>query len=309
MDAIERISQGLEIRAEGRNLEGYALRWGERSPTHNERFESGALQPVGDYWLNWAHDPERVIAYRGGGLVLSADDEGVSVRAALPRTRLGDRALDAVRTGRMTGLSVEFVPKAERREADTRVILSAELSGVGLVRNPSYTGSRVEARAAIETRARGVKASIPYKRKLDCRCHKGACDTVQFDEGAFDESIEGGKVLAVISDYSGAVASQAKGSLNLTSTKAGLQVDIARLPDTQPVRDLIELSQSVPVIARPVYRAEDPSDFVEAGDVATYKRATLRAILLGSTDRLAGFDEIDLPEVRTASRAKRRAWL
>ena len=67
--------------------------------------------------------------------------------AELPPIPAADRALDDIRTGKATGLSVEFRAVKESRVDGVRVIEEAELSGVGLVALPSYEGSRVEARA------------------------------------------------------------------------------------------------------------------------------------------------------------------
>jgi len=142
----ERVERPLELRAEGRELSGYAMRWGEYSPSHRERFEAGSLEPEGDYWLDFAHDSERVIAYRGGGLSLVGDSEGVLLQASLPHTPMADKALAAITQGRMTGLSVEFRAIAEKRADGVRIIERAALAGVGLVEHPSYPSSRVEAR-------------------------------------------------------------------------------------------------------------------------------------------------------------------
>ena len=54
--------------------------------------------------------------------------------------------LSEIAAGRIVGLSVEFKALAERREGGIRVIERATLGGIGLVRSPSYTGSRVERR-------------------------------------------------------------------------------------------------------------------------------------------------------------------
>ena len=41
---FERFSAGLEVRAEGRNLTGTVLRYGDVSPSHRERFEPGSIR-------------------------------------------------------------------------------------------------------------------------------------------------------------------------------------------------------------------------------------------------------------------------
>ena len=75
-------------------------------------------------------------------------DEGGSLEltAELPPIPAADRALDDIRTGRANGLSVEFRALKVSRVDGVRVIEDAVLEGVGIVRAPSYQGSRVEAR-------------------------------------------------------------------------------------------------------------------------------------------------------------------
>ena len=97
--------------------------------------------------LDLYHDRERVIAYQpGGGLSLATEGDVLGLAADLPPIPAADRALDEIRTGTTTGLSVEFRAVKERREGKVRVIEDAILSGIGLVKAPSYLGSRVEAR-------------------------------------------------------------------------------------------------------------------------------------------------------------------
>ena len=125
--------------------------FGDVSPSHRERFEVGAFDVSGSEtrWLDWDHDPSRVLAFtNGGGLELRADASGVHVEADLPMIPLADRALDAVKDRKLTGFSVEFHARAERRESGLRVIEKADLIGVGLVRVPSYSQSVAETRGA-----------------------------------------------------------------------------------------------------------------------------------------------------------------
>ena len=97
--------------------------------------------------LDLYHDREKVIAYHpGGGLAIAGEGDAVELAADLPHIPAADRALDEIRSGKTTGLSIEFRALKERREAGIRVIEEAVLSGVALVRSPSYLGSRVEAR-------------------------------------------------------------------------------------------------------------------------------------------------------------------
>ena len=162
----ERRTAAGELRAEGRRLTGTVLAYGDVSPSHRERFEPGALRMAEAVPLNLFHDPERAVAWQpGGGLELRQDRRAVTMRAILPPIPAADRALAMVRERQATGLSVEFKAIRERREGGLRVIEDAVLSGVGIVRAPSYGGSRVEARARS---GRTLRATVPLDTDLQC---------------------------------------------------------------------------------------------------------------------------------------------
>ena len=149
MAELERRAALGEIRIEGRKLTGTAMRFGDVSPTHREKFMPGAFRFADVVHLDLDHDPERAIAWTpGGGLDLAADDDELRIEvAAVPPIPAGNRALEEIRAGK-TGLSIEFRALAERRENGIRVISSAELSGIGIVDRPSYESARIEARRA-----------------------------------------------------------------------------------------------------------------------------------------------------------------
>ena len=97
---------GGEVRAEGRRLKGTALRFGDVSPTHRERFEPGAFTFAPAVHLDLFHDPERAVAWQpGGGLDLRQDRDALALTAELPPIPAADRALALVRSGQATGLS------------------------------------------------------------------------------------------------------------------------------------------------------------------------------------------------------------
>ena len=148
MAGVERRAALGEIRVEGRKLTGTVMKYGEISPSHRERFEPGSLRMADTVHLDLNHDRERAVAWHpGGGLELRDEDGAMILSADLPPIPAADRALDEIRTGKATGLSVEFRAVKESRVAGVRVIEDAILSGVGLVSQPSYAGSRIEARA------------------------------------------------------------------------------------------------------------------------------------------------------------------
>ena len=307
--SLERFYAGLELRAEGRRLVGPAIRYGEISPSHRERFEPGAfaLDDGRTRWLDVGHDPERVIAYTGGGLELSDGPHALEVSATLPRIPAADRALADIQAGRLKGFSVEFHAKGERRESGIRVVERADLVGVALVGHPSYQNSTVE------VRARGARGSIPFGKKLACECQKGTCDTVDIRDV---ELPKGRDILAVAGSYQRAIGSVKRGTLKLETTAKGLQVELTGDALATPAgRELVEMSAAVPLYARPIF-IQELSAYTETGDVAVYQRMAVKAILIGSTDHNAGWPELEFgeqlrdakPEPVTKPKGARR-WL
>ena len=147
MAGVERRAALGEIRVEGRDLSGIVVTYGEISPSHNERFEPGSIRMAASVHLDLFHDPERAIAWMpGGGLELRDEDGALRLSAIVAPVPAGDRALAEVRDGAIAGLSIEFRAEKESRVEGVRVIEQCVLSGVGLVRSPSYTGSIVENR-------------------------------------------------------------------------------------------------------------------------------------------------------------------
>lgn len=147
MSEIERRTAATELRVDGRKLTGTAMRYGEVSPSHKERFEPGAFRMAETVILDLHHDRERAVAWTGAGLELADGDDSLEMRAEVPPIPAGDKALEEVRSG-FNGLSVEFRCLKERRDGDIRVVEEAELIGIGIVRSPSYQTARVEARRA-----------------------------------------------------------------------------------------------------------------------------------------------------------------
>ena len=292
MSNVERYAAGLELRAEGRRLVGPAIRYGEVSPSHRERFESGAfaLNDGRTRWLDVGHDPDRVIAHTdGGGLELRNGPHALEVSATLPRIPAADRALQAVNDGTLRGFSIEFHAKGERRESGIRIVERADLVGVGLVGNPSYQNSTVE------VRARGARGSIPFNKKLACECHDGSCNNVDIRDVELPKDRD---VIAVAGSYQRAIGSVARGSLKLEKTVDGLAVELtAEALATPAGRELVEMAGAVPIYARPIYR-QAASTYTETGDVARYDRMSLKAILVGATDHNAGWPELEFGEQR-----------
>ena len=308
-----------ELRQEGRRLSGVALRYGAIAvfPWGRERFETGAFGDVSqlDVILNSHHERARPLARTaGGGLQLVDTETELTIRAELPQTTEADDVLALVRSKVLRGLSIEFSAQAERlEEVDLRIVERAKLSAISVVDRPQYQDSTVQARR------RGgsfLKARVPYAKNLDCRCHTGTCNRVKFEPETFAETLADpeNEVLAIVGEYSGAIASRRRGSLILKSTRDGLEITILEAARTDAARDLAAMAKTVNVYARPVF--VDPVEFVEsgAGDaaVATYRKARLRAILIGPTDADSGWTPAEIgnpPPARRVQKRRRRVWL
>lgn len=282
-----------------------------------EKFLPGAFGNVADVdvILNWQHQRSRPLARtQGGGLTLRDTNVQLELEAVLPQTREADDALELVRTGVLRGLSIEFHARDEAMAGRVRVIKRADLVGAGLVDSPAYLGSVVEARreerARLSTRIRG---RIPYNKTLSCGCHKGTCSTIKIEPGAFESAVKGEQqVLAISGEFSGALAALSRGTLKLKDDKDGLIAEV-ELPDTTVARDLIAQVDTVPIVMRPVF-LQDLSEFTETGDVATYRKMRLRALLLGTTDADGGWPSVELvepdePRHHTTPKQEVRVWL
>ena len=194
MNETDRALRPLELRAEGRRLEGIVLRYGDVSPSHRERFLPGAFDLSGDRirWLDYRHDQTRIVAHTGDGtLSLKDGGDALRLRADLPRLPLADKVLQEVNSGVLGGLSIEFRSQKESLDdSGIRVIEAADLPGIGLVPSPSYPDSRVETR-----QAGVIRGTIPYDSELACECYGrgtqgeqggGITTAVQFAPGALE---------------------------------------------------------------------------------------------------------------------------
>ena len=329
---MPRTLRKCELRAEGRRLVGTVLHFADVSPTHRERFLPGAFTFARSVPLNLEHDALKAIAWQpDGGLSLRQDRDALTMVAELPPIPAADRALAMVRDGMASGLSVEFRSEAERREAGLRVVEKALLTGIGLVRRPSYTASQVEARARS---GRKMRARIPYNEELACECIAqagpgtgGQCvPMVMFQEhalqamadvinGAVDQARR--EVLAVYKDYSRPLASARKGTLRaeVGDIEDGLIVSID-IP-TGEAGDMVQAaSEAAGVIVRPLidYARSEFTD-TDRGRVVT--KPFLRALLVGATDAREGWPdaridyepEDDLPALPPPRQRRGRLWL
>ena len=316
---LERTIRPLELRAEGRRLEGIILKYGEVSPNHQEKFVPGAfsLDPGTTRWLDYRHDRTRILAHtEGGGLVLRDSPEALLLEAELPSLPLSTRALDEIASGTLQGLSIEFHATQESRDGEIRVVEKADLAGIGLVASPSYPNSRVETRAAGT-----LTASIPYDTSMACECYgrgqsgeagKGMTSTVEFEEGSLELPDD---LVAIWKNFAAPLASTRKGTLRIGSDAAGLSIELD-IPSTSWGEDIVAASAGVEIYARPVFDAAEieAAEIVRNGEtIARLSRVPVRAILVGPTPNSRGWPEVDITPSEDRqipfSRRDRYAWL
>ena len=297
---------------EGRILSGTALTYGEVTNLGlvNETFKSGAFSPLrDDLILNRQHNRNIPLARTPDSLQVLDTPEKLSLSATLPETRESDDVLTLVRSKVLRGLSIEFKALTENFIDGVRVISKAALYGFGVVDTGQYQGSNdLEARA----QRVNIRATIPYKRNLGCKCHKGTCDTVNFSPETFNESLASDKeILVIAGDYAHALASRSKGGLVLKNTAKGLQISIPEFVDNTAARDLIAMSAGVALVARPVFNNAVYKEVTDkkGETVAHYEKANLRAILIGPTDNAEGWSPIDIEDRQSRIYTVPRIWL
>ncbi|MCY4500151.1 MAG: HK97 family phage prohead protease [Alphaproteobacteria bacterium] len=311
---------GGELRAEGRRLSGVVMRYGDVSPSHRERFEPAAFRMAEAVPLNLYHDAERAVAWQpGGGLELRQDKDALRMVAELPPIPAANRALAMVREGQATGLSVEFRAVRERRESGLRVVEAALLTGIGIVRAPSYEASRVEAR---RRSGRTLKARVPANMDVECRCSGVTCRFARITgdamREAFEEAFDAARreVIAGFGSYDAPLASVSAGTLRgriLDGGDGEVEID---LPDGAAGAATVAAHEAAGVIVRPHIDAAAAVS-TEEGETRVYQSAPIRAFLVSATDARQGWpapalvatpDELasaDAPRIRQ----RRRLWL
>lgn len=149
---------GVELRAAGRRLEGYAAVFGEETRIADfvEVVAPGAfarsLGAGGDILALVDHDITKVLARtRAGTLKLSEDSRGLHFETVeLPQTTAANDTLELVRTSNAGGASFSFAVRdgGDRWEGNRRTLLDVDLREISIVSAfPAYDGTLVSVRA------------------------------------------------------------------------------------------------------------------------------------------------------------------
>ena len=315
---IER-REGLEFRVQGRTLSGRALVYGDVSPDFNERFLPGAFGEVRTIPINLQHDPAIIVA---PDALLTDTPRELRVRADLPE---GSAALSLIRRGALSGFSIEFHAKAERRDAGIRVVERAELTGLALVDRGAYPESTAEVRARS---GRTMRQRIPSGKNLGCRCSGAACKFARFAQGALDDAIAEGfregiedVILASYGNYQTPLASSARGTVRARMVRGDAEVSID-LPVGPEGDVVLRAAENAGVVIRPFLDADRSVGVVEsvraAGDpenVMVYSKVRIRALIISPTDERERWPEPEIVETpgmeapRAAPEPRRRLWL
>ena len=146
---MDEIRMAIELRADedrlgpGR-LYGVLMQYNTRAQDRPETFEAGSLSwPESGIVVNRQHQRSAPIAR----LVPTVEGDKVMINAPLPDTTAGRDAAAEIRSGLLSGMSIEFKATAQRIVCGVRRITAAVLSGAAIVDTPSYAAASVEVRA------------------------------------------------------------------------------------------------------------------------------------------------------------------
>ncbi|MYF00773.1 MAG: hypothetical protein F4234_11510 [Gammaproteobacteria bacterium] len=312
---MERLLTGaIEVRG-GRKLAGIALPWETRSDSHRERFERDSIElAASGVSFNIGHDAEKVISWTGAGLTVESREGGLYVESDLAEANpVARRAREMVQDG-VKGLSIEFRSVREKRDdAGDRVIQAALLSGVALLRNPSYPTA-----AELRRRRRGGRGRIMPAGVRACHCLDDTdCDSVEFEVDAFNRWAEtlASRESDLVAHTGGfspdkVLASVAAGTLAVSVADNGaLEISLApEVFETPAGRDLADSAPATMPVLRPLIDQEQ-SEFEDADGVRRYSLPWIQSLLVKTAQDPSGWEALELPPPRPRNRRSALLWL
>lgn len=159
MTLEKRSFEAMEIRADGRKLQGYAALFGIEAQIGGgmvETIAQGAftetLKTRSDILALVDHDPSRVLARtKSGTLRLNQDARGLAFDLDVPDTQTGRDLLVMASRGDLGGMSFGFTATDEMIDGDQRELRAVELFEISVVAAwPAYEGTKVDARALLQ---------------------------------------------------------------------------------------------------------------------------------------------------------------
>lgn len=163
---------GVEIRAAGRRLEGYAAVFNAPAAIgrFTETIRPGAfrtsLAAGADTLALVDHDPSRLLARTSSGtLRLAEDSRGLSFAIDLPDTQLGRDMLAMAERRDLGGMSFGFrVTDEAWPTPDQRELRAVHLIEISVVQSfPAYSATTITARARLAATA---EATAAYRRRV-----------------------------------------------------------------------------------------------------------------------------------------------
>ncbi len=153
-DSIERRAF-VEVRADGRRLEGYAATFGSEAKIGSivETIAPGAFKDAigGDVLALFDHDQGKVLGRtRSGTLHLSEDAKGLAFKLELPDTQAGRDILALAQRGDLGGMSFGFtVPRGgDSWDGDRRTLEKVDLKEISVVSAwPAYPDTSLALRS------------------------------------------------------------------------------------------------------------------------------------------------------------------
>lgn len=156
---FEKRAAALEIRSNGRKLEGYAATFGTeaRIGSFRETIRAGAfsraLAEKRDVLALVDHDASRVLARtKSGTLRLAEDTRGLAFALDVPDTQAGRDVLALAERGDLGGMSFGFrVPAGgDVWSGEARELVKVDLFEISVVQAfPAYEGTTVDARSRL----------------------------------------------------------------------------------------------------------------------------------------------------------------
>ena len=310
-----RFSPQLRFDADRRSLSGVLIPFGTTTVAQDagtgrmvrERIVSGAFDPLPDTIpLTLMHVDDQTVATAAR---VTASDNALRLDADLdgPSAAVTIRMLER---GTLTGLSADFFDLERNDVLGVSEVRKGLLVSASVVDRPAYPQAR-----NIQMRiGEMVNAGIPLGQPLPCGCVGGDCDKVEYEVGAFTESLnDDSEILIVNGDYKRPLGSQRRGTLRIAERGDRLEASFT-LPDNEGGRDLLESTAAVDFVLRPLVD-DDQSDFTDVGGVRRYSRASLRALIAVATDADDGWLKLGLGSAaekvipNRRMMARRLAWL
>ena len=252
-----------EARADGPGLiRGNIVTYGDvaRLPWGRETFEAGAFAGVESgepIWANVQHDRGRLLAATGGGgLTVTNTPAALRAEIDLPNTREGQDTATLLRRGVLRGISAEFLARRERQERGIRYISLADLSGVAIVDRGAYPQSIPTIRAEVRQDGEGLAGRFLYGQETIISDRSASATLEVRQRGARKQRVDPGAFRLALEDetreiqlllgrtFEQPLGSKLAGSLELTDGPDALSFRVARLPDTQYVRDFMAQQQT-----------------------------------------------------------------